>query len=262
MISFDLNFFPSSESRGAQSTDFDYVLESWLGSVYRNGNVLEHGPIVELTNHLQVRVLTPAPEALQKSNWDAASERDWEKLERLFLSPARFELVGRSLEEAQWCQCAAPSGQFLFTRFLYKGSPVSCFDCWHAVPLYRVPILKLEVDRFRYRNWQEDYNALDRLWMDSSVGEQFAYRHLARPKSDFMKGTRDLAAQLELTSGVPTYSFLLHYHKKWSKRCPLCGCKWRWKDSPSGVLAFKCDHCRLVSSEASDKAKPLRELHE
>ncbi len=261
MISFDLDFFPRDDARGDDLDDFENLLESWLASLLRNGNIINGWQNLELGDRVQVRAVAVAPDALEKRNWDTSAERDWAKLEPLFLTPPHFARVGGLPKEPTWCECAAPSGRVLFTTFLDEGSPVGCLDCGQDVPLYRLPHLRVGGDHNDFRGWQADFQALDQLWMGSSVGERFAYRQLARPKSDFMKETRELAARLESTSGVPTYSFLLHHHKKWGKRCPLCARKWTWKHSPRALLAFKCDHCRLVSSEASDEKTPLRELH-
>lgn len=139
-----------------------------------------------------------------------------------------------------------------------------CGDCDLDVPLYRLPLCEPpngSQDASRFVNWQSDYVALDLLWLHSRVGERYATRQLERPKSDFMKQTRELAADLEKASNVPTYSFLKHYYQKWGKHCPLCGRKWVWKDAPQELFAFKCGHCRLISSEASMDRKPLSELH-
>ncbi len=261
MISFDLNFFPRPESRGEEPDNFENLLETWLASLLRNGNIIDDWQVLELSDRIQVRVEGIAPNALAEVNWGDSAKHDWEKLQELLLAPSDFHRVGKLPSEPTWCECMAGSCYLLFAKYLHGGSPVQCLECGGDIPLYRLPVANTNVDRSTYRFWQSNYNALDQLWMASGVGERFAYRQLARPKSDFMKETRELAAKLEAASQIPTYSFLLHHHKKWGKHCPLCKRKWRWKKTPNMLFAFKCDHCRLVSSEASGEALPLRKLH-
>jgi predicted nucleic acid-binding Zn ribbon protein len=243
MLSFDLNFFPRDDAGDDTPNDFQNLLDSWLASLLRNGNIATMWQVIEMSDRVQVRVVGIAPDALDRSNWDTPTQREWEKLEPLLLAPLDFYRIGNLPEEPTWCECQSPSGRILFTTFLDEGSPVGCLDCGQDVPLYRLPHLSPYGGHNEFRGWQADYKALDQLWMGSEMGERFAYR------------------QLESASGVATYSFLLHYHKKWGKHCPLCQRKWRWKDSPREFLAFRCGHCRLVSSEWDSEAMPLSKLH-
>ncbi len=236
-------------------------MECWLAALLRNGNILISWQIIEFCDRVQVRVVTLAPDALEPKNWDTSGEKEWIRLEPLLLRPSQFQRIGNWPEKPSWCGCAEPSSRVLFTTFLDEGSPVSCLDCGQDVPLYHLPHLQPNGDHNEFRGWQSDFKAFDGLWMGSGVGERLAYRQIARPKSDFMKQTRELAAKLEAVSNIPTYSFLLHYYQKWGKRCPLCARKWTWKNSQRSLLAFKCDHCRLVSSEADDERTPLSKLH-
>lgn len=261
MLAFEMDFFPRTETRGDDWEEFDGVLVSFLASLLRNGNIGESWQIIERENGVQVRVTTPTPDALERKNWSECAHRDWQKLETLFHRSARFVGIEIERQKQTWCDCESPSGRLLFTTFLDEGSPVQCLDCRRDVPLFRLPAEAASKERNYLRGWQAQYQALDQLWMACDVGERFSYRQLARPKSDFMRQTRQLAAQLETDSGVPTYWFLMNYHRKWGKKCPLCGRKWIWKDSSHEFLARRCEHCRLMSSDAGFAPKKLSQLH-
>ncbi len=263
MISFDLDFFPAVFPRDEEERfDLTDRIEGFLSSLIRNGNIVGEHVILEQNDRWQVRVVSHSPDALDEANWTQFTRDDMAKLRPLLARDAEFHRVIETEREPTWCDCSSPTRHLLFTHFLDElGSPVSCLDCRRDVPLYHLPVPEGASERAALLSWQDQYQALDTLYMLSGVGERFAYRQLARPKSEFMKQTRELAANLETASQVPTYSFLLHAYKKWGKRCPLCARKWRWKKAPDELFAFKCDHCRLVSSEASSEAIPLSEMH-
>ncbi len=261
MISFDLDFFPHQDARGDEYGSFDYWLDAFSSALYSNGNIFDAWNELELEDRVRVRATGPEEPALLQQNWSRYAKDSFRKATDFCHRGAIFQVIFEDVEDLSICACSQPELYILRTSSSDRGLPVDCGCCGSAVPLYRLSHIKGEEDHYRLLGWQKTSSALDRLWMESGVGERFAYRQLARPRSDFFNLTRELAADLEAASKVSTYSFLLHYHKKWGKRCPLCSRKWRWEDSPDELFAFKCDHCRLVSSEASDEKTPLRELH-
>ena len=249
MISFDLNFFPRDD---VDDYELDDRIEDFLSSLICNGNIIGEHVIEEHNDCCRVRVLCWSPDALDDANLTGWARRDLAKLNEFLKSAPQFERIVEVECEQMWCQCSNPTERLVFTTFLAKlSSPINCLDCGYGVPLYHLPLIKGAREQAIFLGWQNDYQALDILWMHSDVGERFAYRQLARPKSDFMKATRELAAKLEAATGIATYSFLLHYNKKWGNRCPLCARKWKWKNTPNTLFAFKCDHCHLITSEAS-----------
>lgn len=264
MTSFDLDFFPRDDARGDEYSQFDWQLESFLSSLWRNGNVVGDYWILNLTDRVQARITSPAPDAMEFSNWSVYAFNDWERLAALLLRPTVIAKVEEKETAPTWCNCSASPFYLLYSTWETLPSPMRCGACALDVPLYRLPICEPPngaQDASRFVNWKSDHVCLDLLWLHSGVGERYATRQLQRPKSKFMVQTRQLAADLEEKSGIPTYSFLKHYYLKWGKRCPLCARKWRWKNSPREQFAFKCDHCRLISSEASGERTPLSKLH-
>lgn len=263
MIPFDLDFYPLTFPRDEDERYelFDRI-ECFLSALIRNGNIVGEHAVLELADRWRVRVLCWAPDALDEAHFTSYAREELTKLRLLLARDAEFHRVVEVERKPTWCDCEHPTGRVLFTTFLARlGSPLDCLDCRRDVPIYRLPLPEGATERAVLLSWQDDFQALDTLYMHSGVGERFSYRQLARPKSDFMKETRQLAANVETSSGVPTYSFLLHAYQKWGKHCPLCGQKWTWKDSPDDFLIFKCDHCHLISSEASGLRMPLSELH-
>jgi len=207
MISFDLDFyprvFPRDEDERFALSD---AIETFLSALIRNGNIIGEHVILELSDCYRVRVLCWSPDALDEANFSSYARDDLAKLRPLLARDAEFHRVPEVEREPTWCDCENPSGRILFTTFLSRlGSPVRCLYCRRDVPIYRLPLPKEAIERAELLSWQDDYQTLDTLYMNSGVGERFSYRQLARPKSDFMKRTRELAADVESSSGVPTY---------------------------------------------------------
>ena len=257
MVSFDLDFFPRDD---VDIEDYRSQIDWFLPSLSHNGNIVGDWQICLKSGCVQARVLSWMFDSLDERNLSIYARDDLEKLAVLSRQPPEFSSHELS-SETRICHCQKLGKLLLYTHYPVTTSPIECLDCRGEVPFYRLPHINEEKDHGAFFFWKRSYEALDLLWLHSNIGERFATRQLERPKSDFMKRTRELAAALEEKSGVPTYSFLKHYYEKWGKRCPLCKRKWTWKDSSSELLAFKCDHCRLLSSEASDERTPLSKLH-
>ncbi len=261
MISFDLDFFPLAEARGEELGQFDECLESFLGCLRRNGNIIGDHVTLELADRVQARVLALAPDALDEANLSEYARKDGEQVRALSARDPQTRRVEEKTSEQTWCDCQAPSFRLLYSQWSRLISPVLCGDCWRDVPLYRLPLIgdSQSKEHGELTTWLDTRENFEWIWLGSGAGEREAYRQLARPRSPFIKATRELAARLEAKTGVPTFTFLKHYYRKWDKHCPLCERKWKWKGPEE--LRFRCEHCRLISEKATDYRTPLLQLH-
>lgn len=265
MISFDFDFFPRENARGHEYEQFDERFETLLGCLWRHGNIVGDYVTLELQDRVQARVLALAPDALDEANLSEYGREELERLRALTTREPEFVLVEEKQFEITWCLCQTPSFRLLYSRWDRLVSPVVCGDCWRDVPLYCLPLNEESSSKEHsdLTQWLHKRENFEMLWLYSGDGEREAYRQLARPRSPFMKSTRQLAGQLEARTGVPTFAFLKHYYKKWDKHCPLCGRKWkgRWPWKGPNELRFRCDHCRLISEEPLHYRLPLSKLH-
>lgn len=261
MISFDLDFFPRDDARGHEFEQFDERFASLLGCLRRHGNIVGDYSSLELSNRVQVRVLCLAPDALDEANLNEYVRDELERLRAVTTREPEFRMIEEKQVELTWCHCKAPSFRLLYSHWNRLISPVLCGDCWRDVPLYRLPLPEYSPSKEHgtLTSWLDKREDFEWIWLHSGAGERAAYRQLARPNSPFIKETRDLAASLEATTGVPTFAFLKHFYKKWGDHCPLCERKWKWKGPKK--LRFRCDHCRLLSEKSTDYRTPLSKLH-
>ncbi len=265
MISFDLNFFPRDDARGHEYEQFDERLESFLGSLWRHGNIVGDYPTLELWDRVQARVQCLAPDALDEANLNGYAREELERLRVVTTREPNFAMVEEKQVELSWCRCQSPSFRLLYSHWDRLVSPVLCGDCWCNVPLYRLPLFDESPSKEHgtLTSWLDTRESFEWLWLGSGEGEREAYRQIARPRSPFMKRTREIAAQLEAKTGVPTFAFLKHYYKKWDKHYPLCGREWKgtWLWKGPNELRFRCDHCRLMSEKPLHYRLPLSKLH-
>jgi predicted nucleic acid-binding Zn ribbon protein len=129
-------------------------------------------------------------------------------------------------------------------------------------------LLPLEFQRKNdLTSWQAEYVLYDRLWLNSGSLEIAAYKELTDPASQLSGEGRDICAEIEKNTGVPTYYFLMRYYSPSKgaddRPCPGCGKPWRVQqpqDAPFHHWPFRCEHCRLVSTVGVDVNKRLAKL--
>jgi predicted nucleic acid-binding Zn ribbon protein len=267
MLAFELDFFPRAEARGDELGQFDDALETFLVELHRNGNILFDWHLLEFAGRVQARVLVPEEVALNAVHLSPNGLEDASRLRALSAREPEFRVVPEARHSDEWCVCGEPSCYVLFSvlRGHESDSPVECGDCARPVPLYKIPRVGTteseQQAHFAIRGWEHLYRALDTVFLCSSIGERFAYRHLSSPRSELMRQTRQLASQLEVKAGKPFYAFLQQWHEQWGDNCPMCGRRWTLDEPWNTRYAFKCEHSRLVSEEAYQDPTPLRELH-
>lgn len=268
MFSFELDFFPRAEDRGAEWHEFDGALESLLADLWRDSNIVFDWHILELEGRVQARVLAPEEAALDRANFSPVALASLARVEAMSRRPPQFHVVPEVKREEEWCACAEPSCYILFAALRGSDalSPLECGDCGRPIPLYRVPFvdntgMEVKEAHWTLQAWAQTYRAFDWLFLHSGTGERFAYQQLSSPWSGLVREGRRIALQLEQKMGKPFYVFLQQWHERWGDDCPLCGRRWRLEESWSTRYAFKCEHSRLVAEESYTDPTPLRELH-
>ena len=108
--------------------------------------------------------------------------------------------------------------------------------------------------------WQRHFEAADRLWLLGGEGEAEGHRQIGDVSSALLRRGRELAAELEAATGVPSY---LYVHRPVgyagedaTRKCPDCHRPFAATDATPGPTAypFRCPSCRLVSYEATEVA--------
>ena len=108
--------------------------------------------------------------------------------------------------------------------------------------------------------WQRHFEAADRLWLLGGDGEAEGHRQIGDVSSALLRRGRELAAELEAATGVPTY---LYVHRPVGyagedaiRKCPDCHRPFAAKATPGpAAYPFRCASCRLVSHAATECAE-------
>ena len=174
-----------------------------------------------------------------------------EKIEQLCEAKLKYKTVGKTHTAYQSpCQCQKSDFYILFTHYLTIESPITCGNCNHSVPLYRLP----KFENFGYWSilkWDENYKACDTLQMSCEVGERWGINQMQDIHSQLSKQGMTICAEIEALTAIPTYYFLHDYRKYKSKQatktCPSCGGKWDLATPLHDFYDFKCDQCKIVS---------------
>ncbi|HEV7282663.1 MAG TPA: DUF2310 family Zn-ribbon-containing protein [Pirellulaceae bacterium] len=218
---------------------------------YKNGQVVDQRIDVYRGMRLDVFVRIAERTSLDHANDNVYAA---ECRSRIHPIVPEVEILGSEFDPSPICHCSSNSALTLFTHYLSTSPPVSCLDCFGAVPLYRLPHAK-DQEHLTLLQWAADYRACDTLQMHCTTGERFAERQLYDASGSLPRNGRNLAADLERLSGIPTY-YYLHKMRTRSREsdltrpCPGCGEAWRL-ESPLHIFDFRCDSCRLLSACAS-----------
>ena len=161
------------------------------------------------------------------------------------------------MDSVSACTCHKRFPLILETSFLTQEVPLRCGECFGTFPFYR---FGHTVEHGTYEDileWKRLYDSFHRIWIHSGVGEQFAYRQLARLDSRVSQQGRETCRRIELRSGRPTYYYLYRYHGRSKaaerkRRCPGCGQTWLLETPWQSHHDFRCDRCRLTSSIGFD----------
>jgi predicted nucleic acid-binding Zn ribbon protein len=232
------------------------VLNNLLSFWRMNGQVLgrEFG-IAAGDQEYRISVLCPEATSLDLIWANRYVRAGLAAIEQLGLVLQLPVVVGQDIDGADGCECSQSSSYILTTDYLSLESPIRCGDCFGPVPLYRLP-KTYDDEYYNIICWQSDYQACDRLFMNSRVLERATNREMAKVDSALSRQGREICHLLTQLTSVPTYYHIkTHYGRSLAKerarRCPACGGAWAlvaaWHR-----FDFRCDGCQLVGNIAYD----------
>lgn len=226
---------------------------SLLASLYKNGQILSDYFFAEEVRGYRAFVQLPEKNSLSKANDRKYVQQSYAELSKAGIKQSVVKILGCKSDEKS-CTCGKPSSYILFTTFLDITSPVRCGDCFHSVPLYRIPPTYDETEYYDLLQWQADYQACDTLQMHCETGERFGTREISDLNSSLSKRGRKLCQKIEQSSQTPTYYYLYRSNngrslaRERSRRCPGCGKAWLLNEPLHKLFDFRCDTCRLLSN--------------
>jgi predicted nucleic acid-binding Zn ribbon protein len=228
---------------------FDLWLDFYRGSGQAQGNIwpqyLVGNRIVGILHTLEIDSLDP-------HNDNHYVTRHRKIVEELCGAGVEYRTLGIYSEEWQGpCTCEKSDAYLLKTYYTSIDSALICGRCDKTVPLYRLPIY-YDYGYMPILSWQTDYIACDKLQMGCQVGERWALNQMQNFDSQLSNQGRMICKKIEELTAVPTYYFLYNYRRAKkgdsTQPCPSCGQEWRLATVLHDTYHFKCDACRLIST--------------
>lgn len=226
--------------------DVVYLLWDYLGTLYKNGQILKGYELIKKEQQYIAFVTVPENRALEEDRYNNNGIIALAKLEEVFTITS--ETQGKNLSCSAACTCKEPSAYMLYSDFCLQESPVICWDCGKSVPLYTLPFLGDEKEHYQIVSWQQAYNSVDQLWMNC-LEDRFTYHQLTNPESRLSLEGREICRELEKKLNKPVYYYLYH-EKQPMTNCPVCGHQWE-ETGHKKVMTYKCEDCRLTTDESS-----------
>lgn len=241
MQSFRYRFFP------AEGDEFEHSLWFFLGSLARNGQTIGDELVVRLGDEVECRGACPESDSLDPERHNEYAADAYRKVVAASRREPEYSIVGSLLGSGYVCGCEAPTSYALFTTFVDNDPPVTCGDCGGHVPLYRLPFPAQGKDYGPIVSWQSAYQACDRLYMESGVGERFGLRQMRDPRSPLSQEGLEICRDISAETGKPFYYYLWTSPDRPAKRCPGCGGEWREVEDFAGRFDRICEPCGLVA---------------
>lgn len=126
-----------------------------------------------------------------------------------------------------------------------------------TVPLYLIPFTETKQGELHDRViwWASDYQACDRLQMNSRTGVRFGLDQISKLDSSLSVRGREICGFISEAMGIPVYYYLFRFHcrsmaKERERKCPGCGGHWLLEEQIHDFFDFKCDSCRILSNVA------------
>jgi len=229
------------------------AINGLLSALRMNGQVCgREVAVIDTPDYLMATELIPEIHSLDTNHHNQYVLRDLQILGELGLSGPSIE-VAREMDGHLACECAVPASYILYTNYLTLESSLWCGDCFHPVPLYRIP----PTSGKEYNDiigWQSNYKACDTLQMLCTQVERTALRQMSWLDSGLTKDGLDICRRIKEVTQTPTYYYLYRHYGRSKRdearrRCPSCQGEWllaeRWH-----IFDFRCDRCELLSNIA------------
>jgi hypothetical protein len=140
-------------------------------------------------------------------------------------------------------RCACTGGRPLKLMSALGANPFFCMACTREVDPASLGLADAVLEQVAV--WRSVFDAIDRLWLDSSAYEGWAEGELSRLTSDV--NVRGRAARAAVAGTVDCYYWLFRAPDRPLGACPGCGGAWT-AFAATGNPHLLCEHCKLVTA--------------
>ena len=204
------------------------LLWHFLFTLECNGQILKSYKIIKKENYV-LYVTTPKEDSLDEKYDGCYVTKDKEKLSQYF--NLQIEDCGIDLESQNYCDCNKRTAMEMQTYDRDVDSVFTCCDCGKPIALYELPYPKDSEDYFAIQWWQDNYAAMDMLWMNC-LCDRHTGNQRVKFDSPLNKQGIEIAQYMSQQLQYPVYYHLAcHYGKsiktekvndKITHICPKC----------------------------------------
>lgn len=230
MEQFQINI--KSESSKVQ------IIFRLIGELYKNGQILNREDNLYYKNNSFIYYcITPEVNSLNKIYYN-------NYIKEIIKNNNEFSYthLGSVIDSKEYCTCKIEDivNFTLNTSFISIDSPLKCGKCKKPIALYKIP--NWNKPNFEdILNWQQDYQACEKIYINSALDEEYFLRQISDIDSDLSKIGKNLCAYLKSIINKPIYySLYLKDVNKSSETCPYCGSGWNKHKK------YQCDNCEIV----------------
>ncbi|MFZ5985721.1 MAG: DUF2310 family Zn-ribbon-containing protein [Bacillota bacterium] len=253
MYLFSVTTYPNEHQRENNYSQFKEEQDWYFGALIKNGQILMNDcNTIFQEDKFITYLLAPEQDSLDLRNSNKYVNDFYAKLLTLCTQEPTIQLLGKSSDYEDTCNCKTPSWYMLYSDYTTNESPVVCGDCGKSVPLYRLPKILGEDEYYTVLGWQKAYNACDRLFLEG-IAERAAYQRLSKHTSDLSKMGREICTAFENAAEKPFYYYLFRYYSSHKTVCPICRDNWLLNESDRSFIDYRCNTCRLVADLVKDK---------
>lgn len=233
----------------------DQIVYNLLACFLHDGRIGNDYQILESEKSYTAFVTIPAEDAFDNFDSNPYISQIFSKLSEVNLLPPTFKILGNAIDFVADCDCKNSTAFILYTgTFSSSITPLFCYDCFNAIPLYRLPRPGSD-GFFNFYIWQKDYKSCDSLQIHCQTGERFGLREMLEIDSSLTQVGLGICEIVEQLTNKYCYYFLYKYRgiskkKELERKCPKCKNAWLLKEKLHRLFDFKCDSCHLLGNIA------------
>jgi len=223
----------------------------FLLALESNGQILKNYKVIQNKNIL-LYVTTPKNDSLNEQHDSVYVKGDKEKIAEYY--DVKIEECGIDLESREYCTCEKRGALEMQTFRFDMDSVFTCCDCGKPVALYELPCLPKRKDYNNIKLWQDNYAAMDMLWMNC-LCDRYTGNQRVKHDSALNKQGIHIVRALSKLLGVPVYYHLECDYGKSIKVekvdnlqihvCPECKTRMKRKRFSEDYEIDVCEVCLL-----------------
>lgn len=238
----------------APENDLEEKVNNFVRGLLNNGQILHDYLVIKKHDGYSLYITTPKSDSLNGCFDSVYGKKFREELEKYFT--VAVEQIGVNTRSQEYCSCTKRTAIEMQTYAGDIDSVFTCCTCGKPIALYEMPYLDRQDDHWWIVNWQNSYDDMDGLWLDS-VSDRFTGNQLVNVNSVLNKTGIEIADQIRHQTGIKVYYNVfddltkkvkfVKVNDKHVRLCPRCGNPMQYVKFGEDYERYVCEDCLLSS---------------